>query len=55
MALALRIWHFALRLERKARTTKDFTFSRIRLQINDIPHFIIDEFLLSFSLQQRRG
>ena len=33
--MALRIWHF-LRLERKARTTKDFTFSRIRLQIDEL-------------------
>jgi hypothetical protein len=33
--MALRIWHF-LRLERKARTTKDFTFSHIRLQIDEL-------------------
>ena len=33
--MALRIWQI-LRLERKARTTKDFTFSRIRLQIDEL-------------------
>jgi hypothetical protein len=33
--MALRIWHF-LRLERKARATKDFVFSRIRLQIDEL-------------------
>ena len=32
--MALRIWQI-LRLERKART-KDFTFSRIRLQIDEL-------------------
>jgi hypothetical protein len=33
--MALRIWQI-LRRERKARTTKDFTFSRIRLQIDEL-------------------